>query len=161
MPEHRRFEGRRHQRFQIAPPDVRVGVLAGNHFALLGNADLSGDAPGRLRKDGLVAGAAPAPDRSAAAVKQPQLHAVALEHFDQFDFRLEQLPVRREETAVLVAVGITQHHLLHAAAARQQLAVVGIGEQIIHDRTATPQIADGLEQRNDVEFQPRGFSRMQ
>ena len=40
-------------------------------------------APSRLRQDRLVARAAAAADRAAAAVEQAQLHAVAAEHLDQ------------------------------------------------------------------------------
>ena len=48
--------------------------------SVLGQADLAVDRARRLRQDGLEARAAAATHRAAAAMKQPQLHAVPLEH---------------------------------------------------------------------------------
>src|SRR6266702_4298523 len=39
--EQRRLERGRSQGFEIAPADFRVGILAGDYFALLGDADLA------------------------------------------------------------------------------------------------------------------------
>jgi hypothetical protein len=60
------------QGFQVAPADLGVGVLGGDHLALLGQADLAVHRARRLRQDGLVAGAAAAADGAAAAVEQAQ-----------------------------------------------------------------------------------------
>jgi hypothetical protein len=51
----------RHQRLQVAPADLGVGVLGGDHLALLGQADLAAHGARRLRQDGLVAGPPPRP----------------------------------------------------------------------------------------------------
>ena len=115
--EQRRLQGGRDQRLQVAPADVGIGVLAGDHLALLGDADLSRHAAWRLRQDGLIARSAAAAHRAAAAVEQAQLDAVPLEDLDQLDLGLVQLPVRSEVAAVLVAVRIAEHDLLHIAAA--------------------------------------------
>ena len=67
----RRFERRRDQRLEIAPADVGIGVFRRDHLALLGQPDLAVHRARRLRQDGLIARAAAAPDRTAAAMEQP------------------------------------------------------------------------------------------
>src|SRR6185503_14227226 len=62
---------------------------------------------------------------------------------------------RGQEAAVFVAVRVAEHHLLDVAAALEQLAVVRDGEKVVHDPAASAQIADGLEQRDDVDGGPR------
>ena len=116
-----RLQRRGGQHLQIAAADFGVGIFAGDDLALLGDADLAVHRAGGLRQDGVIARPAAAADRAAAAVEQPQAHVVALEHLDQFDLGLVELPVRGEVAAVLVAVGIAEHHLLLAAAAVDQL----------------------------------------
>ncbi len=145
------FEGRGGQNFQIVAADFGVGIFAGDDFALLGDADLAVHRAARLRNDGVIARPAAAADRAAAAVEQPQPHAVTLEHFDQPDLGLVEFPARGDEAAVLVAVGIAQHHFLDAAAAVDQLAIIMHRQQPVHDRGAGLQVLDGLEQRHDVE----------
>src|SRR4029077_10488690 len=100
----------------------RIGVLARDHLALLGQAQLPVDAAGRLGKHDPVAGAAPAPDSAAAAVEQAQADAVPPAGVDDRQLALVQLPVRRQEAAVLVAVRVAEHDLLRVAAALEQLA---------------------------------------
>ena len=104
-----------------------------------------------LREDRLVARAAAAADRAAAAVEQAQAHAVALEHVDEPDLGLVELPARGDEAAILVAVGIAEHHLLHAAAAVDEAAVIGQRQHASMMRPRGLQILDGLEQRHDVD----------
>ena len=75
----------------------------------------------RLRQDGLVARAAAAADRAAAAVEQAQRDAVlrarsGVEQLDQRDLGAVQLPVAGEEAAVLVAVAVAEHDVLLGAA---------------------------------------------
>ena len=47
------------------------------------------------------------------------------EHFDEADLGLVKLPARGDEAAVLVRVGIAEHHLLLAAARIDEPAVFG------------------------------------
>src|SRR5260370_31151729 len=56
-------------------------------------------------------------------MEQAQSDVTAPEHLDQRDLRLVELPPGCEVTAVLVAVGVAQHHLLRTAAALQQALV--------------------------------------
>src|SRR5271170_5813114 len=71
---------------------------------------------------------------------------MALEHFDEADFRLVELPARGDETAVLVAVGIAQHDLLLAAAAIDQSSILRDRQQLFHDADTLLQVVDGLKQ---------------
>src|SRR6185436_20562260 len=50
------LHGRREERLEVAPADLAVRVLAGDHLALLREAKLALHAPRRLREDRLVAG---------------------------------------------------------------------------------------------------------
>ena len=52
-----------------------VGVLPVEHLALLGEAELAGEAVERLREDGAVRGAAAAAYGAAAAMEEPQRDA--------------------------------------------------------------------------------------
>ena len=154
-----RLQRRRGQSLQIAAADLGIGVFAGDDFALLGDADLPVHRAARLRQDRVIARPAAAADRAAAAVEQPQPDAVTLEHLDQPDLGLVQLPARGEKAAVLVAVGIAEHHLLHGAAAVDQPAVIVQRQQPVHDAGGGLQILDGLEQRHDVDRAAAGGRR--
>src|SRR5262249_47658587 len=131
--------------------DFGVGIFAGDDLALLGDADLAVHRPARLRDDRVIARSAAAADRAAAAVEQPQANIVAFEDLHQPDLGFVELPSRRDKAAILVAVGIAQHHLLHGAAAVDQLAVVVQRQHPVHDAGGGLQVLDGLEQRYDVD----------
>ena len=146
-----RLQRRGGEDFQIVAADFGVGIFAGDDLALLGDADLAVHRAAGLRDDGVIARPAAAADRAAAAVEQPQPHVVALEHLDQADLGLVELPARGDEAAILVAVGIAEHHFLHAAAAVHQLAVIMQRQHPVHDAGRGLQILDGLEQRHDVD----------
>ena len=131
--EQRRLQRRGGEDLQVAPPDLGIGILAGDRLALLGDADLPLHRAAGLGQDRLVARAAAAAHRSAPAVEQAQLDAVPAEDVDQADLRLVQLPAGGDEAAVLVAVRIAEHDLLHPAPALQQAPVCGQGKQLVHD----------------------------
>ena len=69
------------------------------------------DAARGLREDGLVGRAAAAADRAAAAVEEAKREPVPLRQRRQARLGLVELPDRGEEAAVLVAVGVAEHHL--------------------------------------------------
>ena len=146
-----RLQCRRGENFQIVAADFGVGIFAGDDFALFGDPDLAVHRTAGLRDNGVIAWPAAAADRAAAAVKQPQAHMVALEHLDQLDLGLVEFPTRGDKTAILVAVGIAQHHFLHRAAAVDQLAVIVDRQHPVHDAARCLQILDGLEQRHDID----------
>ena len=87
-------------------------------------------------------------------MEQAQADAVRSEHLDQARFGLIQRPVGAEIASVLVAVGIAEHDFLHASARVQPEAIGVQRERFGHDVAAAAEVADGLEQRNDVEFEP-------
>ncbi len=68
--------------------------------------------------------------------------------FGEPRLRLEQLPVGRKEAAVLVGVGIADHHFLKIALRLRAAAHDGDLQQIAHDRRRVLKVADRLEQRN-------------
>src|SRR6202030_696860 len=113
--------------------DVGVGIFAGDDSALLRDPDLAVHGTTGLRDDGIIARAAAAPDRAAAAMEQPQTHVMPLEHFNQAELGFVEVPARGDEAAILVAVGIDEHHFLHSAAAVHQFAVIVQRQHPVHD----------------------------
>src|SRR3954451_7181354 len=67
-----RFQRRGDDGLEIAPAEIRVGILARDDLALLGEADAAGEAAGCLGEDRIVRRSAAASDRAAATVEQPQ-----------------------------------------------------------------------------------------
>src|SRR6516225_9309328 len=114
--QHCRFQSRRRKDLEVASAELGVRVFAGDDLALLGDADGTLHGTRRLSKDRLIAGPAAAADRAAAAVEQAQPDLMAPEHLDERQLRLVEFPAGGQETAILVAVGIAEHDLLHAAA---------------------------------------------
>src|SRR6516164_10342654 len=72
------------------------------------------------------------------------------ERVDERDFRLVEFPARGQEATVLVAVGVTEHHLLCAITTLQEAEVLRHGEEFVHYAAAVAQICDRLEQRHNV-----------
>src|SRR5439155_586523 len=68
-------------------------------------------------------------DRDAALPPQPR----------ELDLRLRELPVRREEAAVLVRVRVAEHDLVHAALCADAAPDHGHLEQLAHDLRRAPQ----------------------
>jgi hypothetical protein len=136
-----------------------VRVFRRDHFALFGQTDLPVHRAGRLREDRLVARAAAAPDRAAAAVEQAQRDAVVFaqraEKLDQIDLGAVQLPVAGEAAAVLVAVGVAEHDVLLCAAAHHHGCDAGQRVEGPHDRCGVAQVADGFEQWRDDQIRDR------
>ena len=54
------------------------------------------------------------------------------ERIDQRDFCLVELPARRQEATILVAIGVTEHHLLRATTTFQEADVLRHGEELAH-----------------------------
>ena len=143
--QQRRLQRRRGKRLQIAPTDLGIGVLGGNHFALLGDADRALHGTGRLGEDCLVARPAAAADGSTATMKETQGDVVAPKHLDQGELGPVQLPSRSQITAVLVAVRISKHDLLHVGAGGQQPAILRMGQELVHGIAAVLEISDRFE----------------
>src|SRR4029078_5816561 len=101
-------------------------------------------------QDRFVARAAAAPDRAAAALEKEDAHAVAAEHLHEPDLGLVELPAGGDEAAVLVRVGIAEHHLLLAPERIDKSPVFGDGEQPVHHARAGPQVLDRFHHEDTV-----------
>ena len=126
-------------------------VAGGEHFALLGHADLRVVAAGRLGEDRLGRRAAAARDAAAAAVEKREAEPALLADVGDRFLRLEQRPVRGEVAAILVAVGVAEHDLLVIAARLEMRAVGLVIEHLVEDAGRGLEIAERLEERRDVE----------
>ena len=78
--------------------------------------------PRWLREDRVVRRAAAAADRAAAAVEQPQPHAVLGRLVAQPLLRAVDLPLARGDPGLLVRVRVAEHHLLDVAALGHEVA---------------------------------------
>ena len=115
--------------FQIAQRDGADAVLAVDHLALFGQAQVAVHRTPRRGDDGATGLAATARQRTAAAVEKRDAHAGFGGQRGQRHLGLLQRPARSDQATVLGAVGITQHHHLAVAAAAQVCAVHRVGEQ--------------------------------
>ena len=122
--QERRLQGGGSKNFEVSPAYLRMRIFRRDHLALLGDADLPLHSARGLREDGLITRAAAAADGSAAAVEQAQRDPMTAEGVDQRDFRLVELPARGQKAAILVAIGIAEHHLLGATTTFQQATVL-------------------------------------
>ena len=133
-------------KFQVASADLGIGIFAGDDLALLGQADLPFHGPGRLRQDRLIARAAAAPHRAASPVEEPQRDMRPFfEQLRELRRRPVELPIRGEEAAVLVAVGIAQHDVLLGPGGFDQSLDAGQTVELPHDGFGVAKIRDGLE----------------
>ncbi len=86
-------------------------------------------------------------------MEQPHANAVLAEGLDEFGLCLEQLPAGRQVAAVLVAVGIPEHHFLRLAPRVEHARVHRNRQQRVHRAGRVAQVRDRLEQRDDVAVQ--------
>ena len=78
---------------------------------------------------------------------------MAPKYLDQCDLGLVEFPAGSQKPAILVAVGIAEHDLLHAPPAVEQARVFAQAQQLIHHLAATAEIFDRFEQRHDIEIE--------
>ena len=126
-----------------------VGVFERDDLALFGHAQASADGARGLRRDRLGRRRAAAAHRTAAAVEKGEGYAGVRADFGQFGLRFRQLPVRRQEAAVLVRVGIADHDFLDAALDARAASHERQRQQFAHDRGRRAQIRNRLEKRRD------------
>ena len=134
---------------KVAVGKLGIGVTAGDHFALLGEAEPAFDAARRLGTDGAVGRPAAAGDRPAAAMEDRQGNAMLLQDFGDLFLRLVKCPVGGDVASILVAVGVADHHHLGVAAGRQMLPIQGKAVQSLQNGGRGLQIVDRLEERGD------------
>src|SRR5439155_11505580 len=108
---------------QVAMRDPAMPVARERHLALLGDPYSSLHAAPGLAQDRAVGRPAAPADRAPAPMEEQQADAFRAADVGQLALRAIELPVRRDEPAVLVAVGIAEHHLLQAAPGLQVAAI--------------------------------------
>ena len=111
---------------------------------------------GRLGADGAAGRPAAARHAAAAPVEEREARrrASPADAGDRF-LRPVERPVGREVAAVLVAVGVADHHHL-LAAARRQVGAVGLQrEELGQDARRRVEIVERLEERRDLEARRR------
>ena len=148
--EKRRLQGRGDDQLELAAADLRIGVFRGDDLALLGHADLAVHRARRLRQDRVIGRSAAAPDRSAAPVEEA--HREVREGREEFGERGRgaiELPDARDDSAVLVAVGIAEHDVLRRAGIGDERGDPRQRIEIAHDRRGVAQVFDRLEERRD------------
>ena len=137
--------GRDHElEISFRQDDVRIFPV--QHLALLGDADLPGKRARWLRINSAVSRATATADRTAAAVKQAQLYAAFLRHLVQRAVGTKDLPGTGEHAAILVGVGIPQHHLLGVVPRFEELAITARLPQLAANHGCVAQIFDRFKQ---------------
>ena len=139
------------ENFQITASDFGVGIFRSDDLTLLGNANGAVYRATRLRQNRIIAWAAAATDRAAAAMEQAHRDAVFAEDIDELNFGLIELPARGNKTAIFVAVRIAEHDFLHVATVFDQSAIGRVREGRFHNGSAGLQIADGFKERDDID----------
>ncbi len=104
---------------------------------------------GGLGRDRPAQGSPAPAHRPTPAMEEGDRHPRLLAHPRELPLRLAQLPVRGEEPAVLVGVGVPDHHFLHPTLAAHAPAHQRNVEQFAHHLGRTLQVIDGLEERDD------------
>ena len=142
-------EDRRRQQLHLIGRRAAIGVFERHHLALLGGAETPANGAGRLRSDGVAGRRAAAADRAAAPMEKRDRDAFLDAHRREPRLRFVELPVRRQKAAVLIAVGIADHHLLQIALTLGAALDDRYPQQLAHDRRRVSQVGNGLEQRHD------------
>ncbi len=88
-----------------------------------------------------------------ASVEEHRAQAMLAKAGSQTTLGLVQFIGRAEESAVLVAVGIAEHHFNRAIAAAQAALRQGHGQHRIEDGGRVAQIFDGFKERHDPKVQ--------
>ena len=145
------LEHARREQLGLIRRRAAVRVLERHDLSLLSDAEAAPNrARGLCRDRPPGRGAAPA-HRAPAAVEEGDGNAALAPQPGEPELSLGELPVGRQKPAVLVGVGVADHHLEHpplfphAAAHQRDL------EQLPYHVGGAPQVVDRLEQRDDGE----------
>ena len=136
---------------EVALGEDDVGVLPVEDFALLGDAELAGEAVDGLREDGAVGGAAAAAYGASAAVEEAQGDAAVAGDLVEGAVGLVDLPGAGDHAAVFVGVGVAEHDLLAVVPGFEQGLVGFAGPELAHDGGGVLEVFDGLEERDGLE----------
>ena len=133
-----------------------VGVLLGDTLTLLGDAHLALDRTLRERIDEAVGRTGAAGDGAATAVEEDDAHAMLLADGSEVLLGAVEIPERGQDAAILIGVGITDHHLLgetvgdtSVATGLQRTLGHRMGQERVHDARAALKVANRLEERDD------------
>ena len=122
---------------------VGIVVPGRQHLPLLGDANASVPQSGGLCEDRLGGRSSAASDAAAAPVKQGQPNTARTANGIDRLLRLLERPGCRRVAAILVAVGVAEHHeLVGRLEARQR-------EELFQDFRRPPQIVERLKKRGD------------
>ena len=103
------------QQFEIIHRGDVVGVLLGDALTLFGDAHLALDRTLRERIDEAVGRAGAAGDGAATAMEEDDTDAVLLADSGEVLLGTIKIPEGSEDAAILIGVGVTNHHLLREA----------------------------------------------
>ena len=148
-----------HDGFQAGAAHIGVAILARHHFALFGDAQAQRRGALRQRADRVIAGTAAAAHRAATAMEKAHANARLLPQRHQPGDAHADFPVGGDITAILVAVGIANHHFLQIVLCAQHGAYQRMGEIFPHYRLALAQVGHGFEQRHDAQGRPGRIAR--
>src|SRR5581483_3594399 len=140
-------DGGSDQELEVALGEHDIGVLPVEDLALLGDAELAVEAVQRLRIQRTMGWPAATAYRASAAMKEPQRDAAFACDPMQIAVGLPDLPRRGDHAAVLVGVGVTEHHLLPALPCIEQRNESVAGPELAADCRRIAEVLDGFEKK--------------
>ena len=142
---------RRGDLLDVPRRDDRVAVAGEDDLALLGELEPAVDRARGLRQERAVGGAAPAPERAAAAVEQGQHDLVASRPLGDPALRGVQRERGGDGADVLGRVRVAEHDLDAAPVLREPALHLREQERALEDVDAGLEVRERLEQRDRVD----------
>ncbi len=134
-----------------AKSEIGIVIAGRKNLALFRHANLRVVATAGLRQDRLGRRAAAARDAAAASMKKRQPQRAGTADDGNRFLGLEKRPVGGQVAAVLVAVGVTEHHHLVIAPGTEMFPVGLAIEHLFEDDRGGLEIAQRFKKRRDVE----------
>jgi hypothetical protein len=136
------------KQFQLHAGRAAVGVFEADHLALFSGAETAANGPAGLGGDSALGGRPAAGDGAAAAVEKGDAYPGRIAKGGESGLCLEEFPVGGKIAAILVAVGIADHHFLHVALPADAAANHRNRQDLAHDGGRGAQVGYGFEQRH-------------
>src|SRR5262249_24110035 len=108
------FERSGDHQFQVSFREHSIGILPVEDFSLFCDLDFPVKRSRRLRNNGAVCRATTASHGSAAAMKQTKIDVVLLRNVIERRMSFVEFPRAGKHSAILIRIGITNHHFLMA-----------------------------------------------
>lgn len=142
--------GASEEHFEVVGSVEHIGELLGNGFALNGKFNLSIDRPWGHTFEEAVVFSAPSADGSADSVEDAELDAMFSSYIGEGPFGLVDFPAAGEDTAIFIAIAVSEHDLLELSGFIVVFYHCGMGEESIEDCWGIAEVFDCFEEGYDL-----------